>query len=179
MGPSLSCRFKGYAGNLRNLIGWFRGLENKGRWIFTENQNSGLVLLLNAQMFKKNIFLWDWRIKKFHVVFGSILTIPQIHCMVWIIQKKILPRLDNCVLRGLNFCKLSISSNFFNTLELKSVDHFYTIFVIIEKISKIVNTANLLLLYRWKLSLSSKYKSSPGVDRYSWRVFRAHQVKKK
>ena len=28
MGPSLSCRFLGYAGNQRNLIGWFRRLEN-------------------------------------------------------------------------------------------------------------------------------------------------------
>ena len=27
LGPSLSCRFLGYAGNERNLIGWFRRLE--------------------------------------------------------------------------------------------------------------------------------------------------------
>ena len=28
-GPSLSSRFLEYAGNLRNLIGWFRRLETK------------------------------------------------------------------------------------------------------------------------------------------------------
>ena len=28
LGPRLSCRFLGYAGNCRNLIGWFRKLKN-------------------------------------------------------------------------------------------------------------------------------------------------------
>ena len=43
LGPRLSGRFLEYAGNLGNLIGWFKRLKIKEHWIFTENQNPGLV----------------------------------------------------------------------------------------------------------------------------------------
>ena len=35
MGPILSCKFLGYAGNERNLIGWFRRFGTKEHWLFT------------------------------------------------------------------------------------------------------------------------------------------------
>ena len=43
LGPSLSCRFLEYAGNWKNLISWFRRLITKEHWLFTNNQNPGLV----------------------------------------------------------------------------------------------------------------------------------------
>ena len=45
--PSLSCQFLEYAGNWRNLIGCFRRLETKDHWLFTENQNPGLMIVIS------------------------------------------------------------------------------------------------------------------------------------
>ena len=66
--PSLSCRFLEYAGNWRNLIGWFRRLETKGHWLFTENQNPRLVYYIGCWVY----FLVFVNINSIVIIFSNV-----------------------------------------------------------------------------------------------------------